>query len=84
MECITLLGGLHGKPEGAAITVRSGLAIDGRGNPERASGAAIEIPILVGNSRGNTQRAEQRIVKLFRGLKIINTNHYMTKHSFLR
>ncbi len=64
MEGVGLLGGLHGEPDGAAIAVGGGLTIDGRGDAETARGAAVEIPVPVGNPRANTQRAEQRVVKL--------------------
>lgn len=84
MEGVGLLGGLHGEPDGAAIAVSGGLAIDGRGDAEAARGAAIEIPVPVGNPRANTQRAEQRVVKLLGNLKVVDTEHDVTEHGFLR
>ncbi len=84
MKSVTLLGRLHGEPNGAAVAVGRGLAVDWRGDRERARGAAIKIPLFVGNPWTDAQRAEQRVVKLFRSLKVIDTEHHVAKHRFLR
>ena len=63
MECVTLFGGLNGKSDGAAIAVRCGRTIDGGRNGERPCRAPIEIPVLVGDPRTDTQCAQEGIVE---------------------
>ena len=61
-----------------------GLAINGRRNRKCAGRAAVEIAVFVGNAGGDSQRAEQRVVKLSGNLEVIHTKHHMTEHDFLR
>lgn len=75
---------LSREADGAAVSVASRLAVDGHGDREAAGRAAVEITALVGHAWGDAQRAEQRVIKLLRGLKISLTKHHMTEHCFLR
>src|SRR3989338_7148169 len=83
VERIGLLGRLHGKADGAAIGKGGGLAIDGGADAEGAGGAPVEVAVFVGDTRGHTNGAEQRVVELPGHLQIVHTDHHMTEHSFL-
>ena len=56
------------------------LAIEGRSDAESAGVAAVEIAVVVDNAGGYAQRAEQRVVKLFWGFEVVDTNHDVTEH----
>ena len=50
--------------DGGAVAMRGGLTVDRGRTTERARGAAVKVPVLVGYARRHTQRAQDGVVKL--------------------
>lgn len=84
MKGIRLLGRFHREADGAAIAMASLFAIDGRGDGKRARRVAVEITVLVGKPGLDAQRAQQRVVKGFGSFEVVNAEHDVTEHIYIR